>query len=52
MKTYCVVYEVTVSYDAEVRAKNRKEAIITVQNVIGEPLKVLDVWEVKSKGQK
>lgn len=47
MKTYNVVYNVTTSYDAVVKAKNEKEAKNKVIEVIGEPLEIEDVREIR-----
>lgn len=49
MKTYCVVYNVTTSYDASVKAVSKKEAIEKVREVIGEPVTIESVWETKEK---
>lgn len=49
MKTYCVVYAVTTSYDAEVKAASREEAIAKVREVIGEPVTIESVWQTKEK---
>ena len=49
MKTYCVVYSVTTSYDAAVKAKTREEAVAKVREVIGEPVTIESVWETKEK---
>ncbi len=45
MKKYNVTYELTVSYETAVVAKNEKEARKKVEEVIGGPSK--DVWEIK-----
>lgn len=49
MKTYCVVYNVTTSYDTEIKAKSREEAMAKVREVIGEPVTIESVWETKEK---
>lgn len=49
MKTYNVCYSVTVSYDAVVKAKTKKEAEAKVVEVIGEPIEVEDVREINSQ---
>ena len=49
MKTYCVVYNITTSYDSTVKAKNEKEARAKVIEVIGQPLQIEQVWEVTEK---
>ncbi len=47
MKTFCVTYELTVGYDAKVRAKNAEEARKKVEEVIGGPTQ--DVWEITNE---
>lgn len=47
MKKFSVQYNTTVSYDAIVRAKTVKEAEEKVREVIGEPIKIESVYEVK-----
>jgi len=47
MKEFCVVYEVTTSYDAAVSAKTKDEAIAKVKEVIGSDVVVTGTWEVK-----
>lgn len=47
MKTYSVIYNVTTSYEAVVKAKNQEEAKKKVVEVIGEPLEVEGVREVR-----
>lgn len=49
MKTYNVCYSTTTSFDAVVKAKNAKEAEAKVAEVIGEPVTIEAVWEVKEK---
>lgn len=49
MKTYCVIYEVTMNYEAIFKAKSKEEAIKTVVEVIGDPITVTDVTELQYK---
>lgn len=46
MRRFNVTYNVTTSYDADVLAKNKKEAIAKVVEVIGEPVKIKSVHEL------
>lgn len=48
MKNYCVCYSVTTSFDAEVTAKSKEEAVKKVIEVIGDPVAIEGVWEVRS----
>lgn len=48
MKTYSVIYNTTTSYEAVVKAKNQEEAKKKVIEVIGDPVEVETVHEVKS----
>lgn len=50
MKRFNVMYSVTISYDADVLADNRKEAIAKVIEVIGEPVKIESVHELPVRG--
>ena len=47
MKTFNVLYEVTTSYDAIVKAKTKEEAREKVKEVIGEPITFGGIYEVK-----
>ena len=47
MKKYCVSYNVTTSYDTTIKAETKEEAKNKVIEVIGEPIKIESVWEVK-----
>ena len=47
MKTYNVCYSVTTSYDAVVKAKNQEEAKKKVVEVIGDPVEVENVYEIR-----
>ena len=49
MKTYCVTYNTTTSYDTSVKARTKEEAISKVKEVIGEPVTIEGAWEVKEK---
>lgn len=46
LKRFNVVYNVTTSYDADVFAKSKKEAIAKVVEVIGEPVRIEYVNEL------
>lgn len=46
LRRFNVIYNVTTSYDADVFAKNKKEAIAKVVEVIGEPVKIESVHEL------
>ncbi len=46
MKMFCVVYNVTTSYDASVEAKTKEAAIEKVKEVIGADIVVEGAWEV------
>lgn len=46
MKRFNVIYNVTVSYDADVLANTKKEAIAKVKEVIGEPVYIESVHEL------
>lgn len=48
-KRYCVTYSTCTSYDAAVVANNKEEAKNKVIEVIGEPVTIEDVWEIKSE---
>lgn len=48
MKKYCVIFNTTTSFDAVVKAKNKEEAKEKVIEVIGEPVEIESVYEVKS----
>lgn len=48
MKTYSVTYNTTVSYEAVVKAKNQEEAKKKVVEVIGDPVEIEGVHEVRS----
>ena len=47
MKRFTVNYHTITYYDAVVRAKNTKEAKEKVAEVIGDPLDIDDVYELK-----
>lgn len=47
MKKFAVNYNVTTSFDAVVRAKTAEEAKKKVEEVIGEPVEIESVYEVK-----
>ena len=47
MKKYNVHYNTTTSYDTVVKAKNAEEAKKKVEEVIGEPVEIEGVYEVK-----
>lgn len=49
MKTYNVCYSVTTSFDAVVKAKNAKEAEAKVVEVIGDPVTIDGVHEVRER---
>ncbi len=46
MKTYSVQYNTTTSYEAVVKAKNKEEARKKVEEVIGDPVEIEQVYEV------
>ena len=46
LKRFNVMYNVTTSYDADVFATSRKEAIAKVVEVIGEPVHIESVHEL------
>lgn len=45
-KRFAVNYNVTTSYDANVLATNKREAIQKVIDVIGEPVSIESVYEL------
>lgn len=47
MKKFAVNYNTTTSYDTVVKAKNAEEAKKKVTEVIGEPVEIESVYEVK-----
>lgn len=47
MKTYSVTYNTTTSFEAVVKAKNAEEAKSKVVEVIGDPVEVENVREIK-----
>lgn len=47
MKTYSVIYNTTTSYEAVVKAKNQDEAKKKVAEVIGDPVEIESVHEVR-----
>ena len=47
MKKFCVVYNVTTSYDAAVSAKTKEEAIAKVREVIGSECVIEGAWPVR-----
>lgn len=50
MKTYCVTYNTTTSFDVEVKARNKKEAEAKVLEVI--PDAILEkTWETKHEAR-
>lgn len=46
MKKFCVFYDVTTSYDADIQAKSKEEAANKVREVLGEVV-IKQVWEVQ-----
>lgn len=46
LRRFNVVYNVTTSYDADVFATSKKEAIAKVVEVIGKPVKIELVYEL------
>lgn len=46
LKRFNVMYNVTTSYDADVFAASKKEAIAKVVEVIGEPVHIESVYEL------
>ena len=48
MKTYNVIYNTTTSYDAVIKAKNKKEAEDKVKEVIGEPVEIESIYEIRT----
>lgn len=51
-KLFSVQYAFSTSYDTVVEAKNEKEAAQKVLEVIGEPVEIESVWEVKARKQR
>lgn len=49
LKKFNVSYNVTTSYDADVFARNKKEAIAKVVEVIGEPVQIEYVNELPNE---
>ncbi|MEE9214800.1 MAG: hypothetical protein V3U54_08420 [Thermodesulfobacteriota bacterium] len=49
LKTFSVMYNTTTSSESVVVAKTKKEAIAKVREVIGEPIKIEQAWELKEK---
>jgi len=49
MKTYSVTYNTTTSFEAVVKAKNQEEAKKKVVEVIGDPVEVEDVHEIRQR---
>lgn len=47
MKKFCVVYNTTTSFDTVVKAKTAEEARAKVQEVIGDPVEIENVYELK-----
>ena len=47
MKKFCVFYNTTTSFEAVVKAKTKKEAKEKVREVIGEPVVIEKIWELK-----
>jgi hypothetical protein len=47
MKKFCVVYNVTTSYDISVKSKTKDEAIAKVKGFVGDDIVVEDAWEIK-----
>lgn len=47
MKTYSVLYSTTTSFEAVVKAKNKDEAKKKVVEVIGDPVEVENVYEIR-----
>lgn len=52
MKTFSVTYNFTTSYEAVVKAKNKEEAKQKVLEVIGDPVEIENVWEVKPREER
>lgn len=46
LRRFNVVYNVTTSYDANVFATTKKEAVAKVVEVIGDPIKIESVYEL------
>lgn len=49
MKTWAVYYELTTEYEAVVKGNTKKDATKKVLEVIGEPVKIVDVHEVNER---
>ena len=47
MKTFSVLYATTTSYEAVVKAKTKEEAKNKVLEVIGSPVKIEKVFEIR-----
>lgn len=48
MRTYNVLYNTTVSYEAVIKAESKDAAKKKVKEVIGEPVTIEKVWELKN----
>lgn len=49
MKKYAVMYNITTSFESVVEAENKEEAEKKVKDVIGDPILIESVWEVKEQ---
>ena len=49
LNRYSVLYKLTTSSEAIIKAKTKKEAIAKVREVIGDPITIEDAWELKRK---
>lgn len=47
MKIFSVQYNTTTSYEAVVKAKNKEEAEKKVAEVIGDPVEIENVYEIR-----
>lgn len=48
MKTFSVQYNTTTSYEAVVKANTKEEAKKKVEEVIGDPVEIENVYEVRN----
>lgn len=46
MKKYSVIYNITTSYEAIIKAISKKEAKEKVKEVIGEPIEIERIFEI------
>lgn len=51
-KTFAVSYNTTTSFEAVVKAENKKAAITKVKEVIGYPINIESAFELKSQSDK